>query len=71
MNKGHLKHLQDNNTVQGIGVIELERLYDKCNWLINEILEADCNTYYSELEKEITKTEAEIKRKLTELFNNK
>lgn len=71
MNREHLRHLQDNNTIQNIGVIELERLYDKCNALINELLETDCESYYSELEKEVTKIEAEIKRKLKELFDNK
>ena len=69
MNKEHLKHLQDNNTVQSIWVIELERLYNKCNKLINDLLNED--EVYPDIEKEIKKTEAEISSKLKELFHNK
>ncbi|MCP4523353.1 MAG: hypothetical protein GY828_03975 [Candidatus Gracilibacteria bacterium] len=71
MNKEHLKHIQDHNTIQGIGVIELERLYDKCNKLTNDLLNEESEKHCYGLEKEVEKIELEIKTKLKELFNNK
>ncbi len=51
--------------------MDLERLYDKCNKLTNDLLNEESEEHCYELEKEVEKIELEIKTKLKELFNNK